>query len=82
MYTRKALETTVNETTITKEKTLSSRLALYAGATVQSNKELGKVTPGAQVGLLLNSNTIITGGYNLEGDWSAGVKIRVFNINK
>ena len=80
-YKLKPRKVTVNETTITESKTLQSKLALFAGAQAQINSE-GKITPHATIGLQLNSNTIIEGGYSTNGDITLGAKIRIFNINK
>lgn len=81
-YTLKPREVEVIERTITKEKTIQSKLALFAGANIGSNKNLNTVVPGAEIGVMINNNTMITGGYNTDGDWTAGLKIRILNKNK
>lgn len=81
-YFIKPQTVTVQETTITHEKTLSSKFALFAGVHAQTNTSLGKIAPGADLSAQINGKTIITAGINTEKDVTVGVKLRIFNINK
>jgi hypothetical protein len=81
-YVRKETTVQVPQTTITHNKTLESKFSLFAGARVESAKDLQKIVPGAEVGIQINGNTMLSGSYNTEGTIGIGLKFRIFNINK
>lgn len=81
-YTLKARDTVVQEKTILKETTVSSKFALFAGAHAQTNTSLGKIAPGVDLSAQINGKTIISAGVNTDKDITVGVKFRLFNINK
>jgi len=81
-YTIKPQTIVVQEKTITKETTVTSRFAMFAGVNAQTNTSLGKLAPGVDLSAQINSKTIISAGINTDKDVFVGVKFRIFNINK
>lgn len=81
-YQIKPQKITVQEKTILKETTVSSKFALYAGVSAQSNTSMGNLAPGADISAQINNKTIISAGINTDKDITVGVKFRIFNINK
>lgn len=82
IYNIKPQTVTLQEKTITKETTISSKFALYAGVNAQTNTSLGKIAPGADIGVQINNKTILSAGINTDKDVTVGVKFRIFNIKK
>jgi len=79
-YTLKPRTVQVTEKTIL--KTTSSKFALYAGASGQVTNSLGNPSIGVDLSAQINSKTIFTFGVNTNKDFTAGVKFRIFNLNK